>query len=135
MNKLVRKMTRKPGDKPGHTVTRASTKRARVRAKQSPRFSLVTGSVALVAPEDCSMSLLFKEVSHDTGGRYYRMWLAVGRNDQDAVSIRYQHRGESTLRCDIPEGADFSFAALRPYLASFLAAQHDEPGGPPSIDP
>jgi hypothetical protein len=128
-------MTHKPGDKPEHTVKRTPAKPARGHAKQPPRFSLVTGSLDLVAPEDCSTSLLFKEVSHDTGGRHYRMWLAVGRNDQDALSIRYKHNGESTVRCDVPESVDFSPAALQPYLAKFLAAQHNQPGGPPSIDP
>jgi hypothetical protein len=63
------------------------------------------------------------------------MWLAVGRNDQDALSVRYEHSGESAVRCDVPDGVDFSPTALNPYLAKFLAAQHRESGSPPSIDP
>src|SRR5262245_552707 len=106
MNKPARKMTRKSGGQPGRTVKRKPATAARGRAKRPPRFSLVTSSLHVLAPEDCSISLIFKEVSHDTEGRYYKMWLAVGRSDQDALSVHYKHNGESTVRCDVPIGVD-----------------------------
>jgi hypothetical protein len=127
-------MTRKPGGQPGRTVKRTPATPARGRAKQPPRLSLVTSSLDILAPEDCSVSLILKEASHDTDGRYYKMWLAVGRSDQDALSVHYKHNGESAVRCDVPVGMDFSPAALQPYLEKFLAEQHEQPGGPGNIE-
>lgn len=134
MNKPVRKMTRKPGDQPGRIVKRTPATPARGRAKQPPRFSLVTGNLDVLAPEDCRVSAIFKEVSHDTKSRIYKLWLAVGRSDQDALSVHYKHNGESTVRCDVPTGVAFSPATLQLHLTKFLKAQKQLPGGPGTVE-
>ena len=134
MNRPLRKMTRKPGGQPGRTVKRKPATPARGDAKSRPRFSIVVSSLDVQAPEGYRTSLILKEVSHDGRGRTFKLWLAVGRSDQEALSVHYKHTGESTVRCDVPAGVEVAREVLQPYLAKFLEGQEQWPGGPGNVE-
>jgi hypothetical protein len=137
MDKPARTIARKKTSRPTHTARRSavdkSTSATPAASGTAPRFSRITHSLDVVAPQDCCASVILKEVAHDSRRRYYAMWLFVGRYDQDAMSIRYKYTGEETVRCDIPAGAVISAAALQPYLVKFLNSENKEPEGPPVI--
>jgi hypothetical protein len=117
--KLIRK---KPAD-----LTRTVRRPAAV-----PRFSRVRKSLKLVVPLDCDASLILKDVGHDEHRRY-AVWLLVGRDDQDAMSVSYKFTGEDTVRVDIPRGGILSAAALQPHLAKFLKSEGTQEDAPPII--
>ena len=98
----------------------------------APRFSRLTKSMVVVAPDDCMATVLFKEVARDDN-RYFSFWLLVGRYQRDELSVHYKFTGEDTIRCDIPHGNDISTEALQPALVEFLRAEGTLPDGPPVI--
>lgn len=119
----TRKLTRKKPSNLNRTVRRPVT---------VPRFSRVRKSLKLVVPDDCDASLILKDVGHDEH-RCYAVWLLVGRDDRDAMSVSYKFTGEDTVRVDIPQGGILSAAALQPHLAKFLKSEGTLEDAPPVI--
>jgi hypothetical protein len=133
MDKPARKITRKRGSDPARIVKRpAAIKAPRGAAGKSPRFSRITTSLDLIAPQDCHASVILKQVAH-AKGHYYACWLVVGRYDQDAVSVRFKFTGEKTLRCDVPNGTLLSPSVMQPHLVRFLKTEGTLEDGPPII--
>ena len=97
-----------------------------------PRFTRVRKGLKLVVPPDCDASVILKDVGHD-GRRSYAMWLLVGRDDRDAMTVSYKFTGEDTIRVDIPSGGIISAAALQPYLVKFLKSEGTQEDDPPVI--
>jgi hypothetical protein len=134
MTTSARRLSRKIGNQPSRTARRKPASAARKRkAQPAPRFSRITRNLTVTPPDDCKASVIFKLVAHDDARRF-AYWLLVGRHDQDAVEARYKFTGESTLRCDVPFGAQLTPDALQPYLVDFLESEGTEPDGPPILD-
>lgn len=75
------------------------------------RVTKVTGDLTLVAPDDCSASVLLKLVDAITGSanprqnkRVFACWLLAGRHNLKAIKVPYVHDQIDTIRIDIPEG-------------------------------
>ena len=111
------------------TPKRPATRRKR----GAPRFSRISRSLTVKPPNDCKATVIFKEVAQDDFRRF-AYWLLVGRYDADTIAVRYEYTGESTLRCDVPSGTQFTPDALQPYLVAFLKREGNQPGGPPILD-
>ncbi len=103
------------------------------RIASAPRFTRIKGKIKVAPPPDCRASVILKLVEEDNEHRYYAWWLLVGRYDQDVMTLSYEHTGEDTLRCDIPNGTPISAAALLPYMAKFLKSERVMDDKPPVI--
>jgi hypothetical protein len=133
MTTSTRKISRKTGNQPARrSAARVATRRKR-KVEAAPRFSRITRNVTITPPDDCKATVIFKHVAHDEYRRFV-YWLLVGRYDQDTFGVRYRFTGESTLRCDIPNGTQLTPDALQPYLVEFLDSEGTEPEGPPILD-
>lgn len=93
-----------------------------------PTFTRLTTNVELTPPVGCIATVVLKQIAHSEGTRYYKWWLMVGRNGDDASSVHYKHTGEDMIRCDIPTGMPLSEDALLPGLKAFWAKQPNLPG-------
>lgn len=133
MTTSARKISRKTGNQPSRTARRPPARAATRRKSGEPRFKRVRRSLSVKPPADCRASVIFKFVAHDEF-RHFAYWLLVGRYAQDTIAVRYEYTGESTLRCDVPDGTMFTPDALQPYLEAFLKSEGTEPEGPPILD-
>lgn len=94
----------------------------------------ITGNLELTPPDGCTASVLLKLVDHTTKPpeNVFAVWLLAGRWEAVAVSIPYQHTGETTLRIDVPAGTDPTTAYLQARLDEWWAANTTEAGGTPA---
>jgi|GEM_PF-3280383 len=129
----TRKITRKIQANPARTARRAVTPSTSVDRADTPQFTRVRASLDLVPPPGFLASAILRLVARAEGRRIYALWLAVGRHDDEALTVRYKFKGEDAVRCDIPSGNFLSAAKLEPFLKRFLKDEGKLDPDPPTI--
>jgi hypothetical protein len=85
------------------------------------KVTRVAGSLTLVAPVNYQASVLLKLVGIEAAKKYrvYAVWVAAGRDDADAVEVKFDYTGEDVLRVDVPEGVSLSADYLNKVLGAW----------------